>query len=117
VFDAILFAQEFLGADFAFVIALEMFVNRQNVTLQPVLTGEVAVALVAVESLFAVAMHHILVPLVTGDGGEILVTLVASVQNLSLLVDGLAMTLQIVIVLQIFVANLACEDSNGNQFL
>ena len=79
--------------------------------------GTKTLILHCINYLFAVAMHHILVPLVTGDGGEILVTLVASVQNLSLLVDGLAMTLQIVIVLQIFVANLACEDSNGNQFL
>ena len=51
VFHAILFAQKFLGADFAFVISFEVFVNGQDVTLQPVLTREVAITLVAVKSL------------------------------------------------------------------
>ena len=60
-------------------------------------------------------MNHVLVPLVTGDGGEIFVALVATVQNLGFLVDGLAMTLQVIIVLQIFVAKLASEDSGRNQ--
>lgn len=115
VFHAILFAQKFLGADFAFVISFEVFVNGQDVTLQPVLTREVAITLVAVKSIFAAAMNHVLVPLVTGDGGEIFVALVATVQNLGFLVDGLAMTLQVIIVLQIFVAKLASEDSGRNQ--
>ena len=49
--------------------------------------------------LLAVAMDHVFMPLIAGDGGKIFIAFVASVQNLCLLVDGLAMTLQVVIVL------------------
>ena len=51
MFDAIFLAKELLGANFAFVIAFEMFVNGENVTLQTVLAGKVTVALVAVKCL------------------------------------------------------------------
>ena len=51
VLDAVFFPQEFLGANFALVVALEVFVNGEDVTLQTVLTREILVTLLAVESL------------------------------------------------------------------
>ena len=124
VFDAVLFSQEFLGANLALVIAFKVFVNGENVALQTVLAGEITVALVTVERLarnggkdlvkekkrsqdercpifnqkhpthlFAIAVDHILVALVTGDGSKILVTFVTSVKNLGLLVHGLTVSL------------------------
>ena len=54
-------------------------------------------------------------PLVAGDSGEILVAFVASVQDFRLLVHGLTMTLQVVIVLQIFIANVAGVHPSRNE--
>ena len=51
VLDAVFFPQEFLGANFALVVAFEVFVNSENVTFQTVLTREILVTLLAMESL------------------------------------------------------------------
>ena len=51
--------------------------------------------------------------LVAGDGGEIFVALVAAIENLGLFMHRLSVTLQIVIVLQILVADFACENADS----
>ena len=58
-------------------------------------------------------MDHVLMSLVAGDGGEIFVALVAAIENLGLFVHRLSVTLQIVIVLQILVADFACENADS----
>ena len=51
VLDAVFFPQELFGANFTLVIAFKMFMDGENVPFQTVFAGEVAIALITVESL------------------------------------------------------------------
>ena len=57
--------------------------------------------------LFARAVDHDFVASVIGNAGEVLVTLVAPVQNASFLVNGGLVTFEVVTALQVFVTNFA----------
>jgi len=107
MFYQILLSQKSVAARRTMKILRQKFMDALHVSFQSVLAGQNFIALFTLVGLLARPMNHDFVSSIIGNAGEILITLVASVQNTGFLVNSGLVAFQIVTALQVFIAYFA----------